>query len=88
MNDKRFHYRPFSRAIYDSSTGYLHTDLDDITDMLNELNDQADKNAELSLKFEMMEKKVDNLMCRKVMKKYGINSVEKLDQVLFNQKVW
>ena len=30
----------------------------------------------------------ENLEYRKIMDKYGIDSIEKLDQCLFNQKVW
>ena len=34
----RFEHRPFSQSIKDNLTGYLHSDLKDITDLLNEVS--------------------------------------------------
>lgn len=65
MSDKRFEHRPFSQCIKDNQTGYLHSDLEEIATLLNEM-----------------------CKCETVMRKYGIDNVEKLDQVLLNQRVW
>ena len=46
MNKKRFKYNEFSRAITDRLTGYIYTDYNDITKMLNKLNEKSNENAE------------------------------------------
>lgn len=76
----RFKDLDWGHAIEDTVTGKRYTVEDfcngELTKVLNDVNDRADRNAEKYLQF------------LKVLDKYGIGTVEKLDQVLFNQKVW
>ena len=89
MNDeKRFDYRPFSQSIYDRLTGEFYQGNDKTCNLLNELNNRADKNAEKF--FELLSvggvDPVEYQKFIKLMNKYEVSSVEKLDQMLFNQK--
>lgn len=68
---------------------------DDICKELNKLSERADKVLEsftteelLKLKWEkdINKRFADEVI--KIMNKYEIKSLEKLDQVLFNQRVW
>jgi len=52
-------------------------------DLLNKLDKRANENAEKY--FDALKK---NLEVEQVLEKYGIISIRKLDQVLFNEKVW
>ena len=111
MKNKRFEYRYFSRCIKDNKTGYLHYDMEDITRLLNSINDKADENAndyfDCGLKriktfidneyFKRMyydvqkiaiENLEENLEYRKIMKKHGIKSLERLDHILFYARKW
>ena len=87
---KRFEYRKFSQGVLDTLTGFMYQGNEQTCKLLNDLNDKADKNAELY--FELMSSggvdPNDYQAFLKLMKKYEISSVEKLDQMLFNQKVW
>ena len=108
---KRFQYRRESQSIVDELTGFIYSDLGEITDLLNQENDARNRNAEKywslvcklgnkavedisyrqkynEVKMIAIENLGENLEYRKIMKKYGIDSVEKLDQVLLNQRVW
>lgn len=89
-DEKRFDYRPFSQTIYDRLTGKFYQGNEKTCKMMNDLDDWGNKNAERY--FELLSAGgVDPIEYQKfldVMKKYGISSVEKLDQMLFNQKVW
>ena len=62
--------------ITDNLTGYTYRGNKKICDLLNQESDRADRNAEL----------LDPFLS--LMKKYEIDSVAKLDQMLMEQKVW
>ena len=76
--------------IIDNLTGFHYQGNKEICDLLNDLNDKADMNLEICDKV-IMEKKIleqYNFDVLKIMKKYEIENLEKLDQILFEQKVW
>ena len=73
---KRFEYRRTSQSIIDNLTGYIYQGDKKTCDLLNQVNDRADRNAEL----------LDPFMS--LMRKYEIDSIEKLDRVLMEQRVW
>ena len=73
---KRFKYNRTSQMITDNLTGYTYYGNRKITDLLNNLCDKNDELAELLYPFQLL------------MKKYEIDSVAKLDQMLMEQKVW
>ena len=73
---KRFKYYRMSQYIKDSLTGKIYDGNQKTCDLLNSEDERANRNAEKYLEF------------LKVLDKYGIGSVEKLDQVLFEQRVW
>ena len=76
--------------IVDNLTGFHYQGNKEICDLLNDLNDKADRNLEICDKV-IMEKKIleqYNFDVLKIMKKYEIENLEKLDQILFQQKKW
>ena len=73
---KRFHYNRTSQMITDDLTGKLYKGNQETCDLLNSEDERANRNAEKYLAF------------LKVLDKYGIGSVEKLDRVLFEQRLW
>lgn len=73
--NKRFTYDPFQHTI-DTVSGISYRGDRNVCNLLNDINDRADRNAEELSAY------------RKVMKKYGITTIEKLDRILFEQKVW
>ena len=80
---ERFEHRPFSQSIKDNLTGYLHSDLKDITDLLNDVNDKSKRIETVN------ESYLETILkLEKIMKKYGISSVEELDHILFYARVW
>ena len=97
MDAKRFKYNSTSQQITDSLTGYRYYGNKQVTDLLNEVNERADKNAEkytdllqdyhhIMVSNEIMKERLRAF--DKVMRKYHIDNVEKLDRVLFEQRVW
>lgn len=72
----RFEYRENSQGIYDSLTGFIYSDGEDICEVLNQLNNKKDELAEDNYKFMM------------ILRKYEINNLEKLDRILLEQRVW
>ena len=80
---ERFEHRPFSQSIKDNLTGYLHSDLKDITDLLNDVNDKSKRIETVNESYHETILKLE-----KIMKKYGISSVEELDHILFYARVW
>lgn len=62
--------------ITDELTGFTYHGNKKVCDLLNQESDRADRNAELYYPFKLL------------MQKYGIESVAKLDRILFEQKVW
>lgn len=76
--------------IIDNLTGFHYQGNKEICDLLNDLSDKADRNLEICDKV-IMEKKIleqYNFDVLKIMKKYEIENLEKLDQILFHQKKW
>ena len=66
--------------ITDELTGYTYYGNKKVCDLLNSLNDDAD---------EKIAKLYDeNMEVKKILQKYGIKNLEKLDKMLFEQKVW
>lgn len=76
--------------IIDNLTGFHYQGNKEICDLLNDLSDKADRNLEICDKV-IMEKKIleqYNFDVIKILKKYEIENLEKLDQILFHQKKW
>jgi len=69
--------------IVDSLTDERITGNQKTCDLLNKIDKRANENAEKY--FDALKK---NLEVEQVLEKYGIISIKKLDQVLFNEKVW
>ena len=87
---KRFKYYRQSQMIIDNITGFHYHGNKEICALSNQLNDKADMILEICDKV-IMEKKIleqYNFDVLKIMKKYEIENLEKLDQILFQQKVW
>lgn len=79
----RFKYYPSSQMIVDSLTDERITGNQKTCDLLNKIDKRANENAEKY--FDALKK---NLEVEQVLEKYGIISIRKLDQVLFNEKLW
>ena len=76
--------------IVDNMTGFHYQGNKEICELLNQLNDKADRNLEICDKV-IMEKKIleqYNFDVFKILQKYEIENLEKLDQILFEQKLW
>ena len=73
---KRYKYYSTSQTIYDDLTGDRFSGNQHTCDELNRLSEEADKYAELLYPYEYL------------MKKYGIDTVGKLDRILFEKGVW
>ena len=87
---KRFKYYRQSQMIVDNLTGFHYQGNKEICDLLNDISDKADRNIEICDKV-IMEKKIleqYNFDVIKIMQKYEIENLEKLDQILFQQKKW
>ena len=87
---KRFKYYRQSQMIVDNLTGFHYQGNKEICDLLNDESDRADMNLEICDKV-IMEKKIleqYNFDVIKILKKYEIENLEKLDQILFHQKKW
>ena len=76
MDSERFTYYSTSQMIVDNLTGYTYNGNNKICKLLNQESDRADKIVESFDKW------------YKVLHKYNIDSPEKLDQVLMNERVW
>ena len=75
--DKRFIAHPNSQYVLDDLTGnIINMNSNEVAKELNKLNNKNDELAELLYPFQLL------------MKKYEIDSVAKLDQMLMEQKVW
>ena len=79
----RFKYYATSQMIVDTLTDERIQGNQKTCDLLNKIDKRANDNAEKY--FDALKK---NLKVEQVLEKYGIISIKKLDQVLFNQKVW
>lgn len=77
MNDeKRFRYHSSVKTIYDKLTGNQYDGNKKTCDLLNEMNDRCNSNAEKYFEYKNI---CDN---------YGIHSAHKLNLVLFWRKFW
>ena len=76
MVKKRFEYYRNSQMIIDSMTGKHYSGNKKVCDLLNKESDRADRNVEM----------FDPWL--KVLRKYRIESPQKLDQILFNSRTW
>lgn len=75
--NKRFIAPPHCQYVLDDLTGnIIILTSREVAKELNKLNDKNDELAELLYPFQLL------------MKKYEIDSVAKLDQMLMEQKVW
>lgn len=79
----RYKYYPSSQMIVDTLTDERISGNQKTCDLLNKIDKRANDNAEKY--FDVLQK---NLKFENLMKKYGISSLKKLDQVLLNQRVW
>ena len=99
----RFTETVSTEVITDNVTGREYKALvdDDFLKLINSINRRADRNAELldmdkiTLEHQMIELKQLNEIylhtvkrVNKLLKKYEIQDLEKLDRILFEQKVW
>ena len=88
----RFKYK--NNQIHDELNGINYDDYDfhngELVKLLNDINRRADMNIEACDKIRMGKEVYREFDFRvlSIMKKYEIDSLEKLDQVLFEQKVW
>ena len=73
---ERFRYSKTSQIITDDLTGWTYYGNKQVCDLLNQVNNRADMNAE----------KFDEWMV--ILRKYNIHSLEKLDKVLFHSRTW
>ena len=96
---KRFKYVHYCDRIEDKVTGETYGEYEfytgEILDLMNDLSDRADKILELHTTEELLklrwQKDIYERFSKETMKilnKYGIDSLEKLDQVLMNERVW
>lgn len=76
MNEERFKYYRNSQMIIDEMTGKHYSGNKQVCDLLNQESDRADKNIEV----------FDDWF--EVLRKYHIDTPEKLDKVLFNSRTW
>ncbi len=83
---KRFEL-DYGFGIKDNLTGRRYSERSDLVELLNDVNDKADRNAEL-LDIDCVAQKEFVEKVLKIMRKYEIDSLEKLDLVLFHQRVW
>lgn len=83
MGWMRFKYYANSQMIVDTLTDERISGNQKTCDLLNKLDKRANENAEKY--FDALKK---NLEVEQVLEKYNIMSIRKLDQVLFNEKVW
>lgn len=91
IDDTRFVFYPTSNYIKDRLTGEtFFCNNRRVCLLLNKLNEKADRNAERYSEL-ASSGGVDPVEYEKflsVMKKYGISSVEKLDMILREERVW
>lgn len=99
MSDKRFTVTPtldikdnFNGRIY--PIDIVHNHPYGLCSLLNDINDRADKNAELvdmskiNLMFQVEQYRECCVKMRRLLDKYEIENLEKLDLMLMTQKVW
>ena len=92
---RRFKYFKHTQMITDSVTGYTYNGNQEICDLLNELSERGDRIIESFTTEELIKLKwqrdiyknfSDEVM--KILNKYEINSLAKLDLMLMEQEVW
>ena len=85
-----------TQIIIDNVTGEQYNALvdDDFLKLINDINRRADRNAELSDMDKMELKQLNEIYLHtvkrvnKLLKKYEIDDLEKLDRILFERGVW
>ena len=99
MTDNRFTVTPLL-DIKDNRTGetyavdVVHNHPYELCSLLNDINDRADKNAELvdmskiNLMFQVEQYRECCVKMRRLLDKYEIENLEKLDLMLMEQRVW
>ena len=99
MTDKRFTVTPLldiKDNWYDKTypVDVVHNHPYELCSLLNDINDRADKNAELvdmskiNLMFQVEQYRECCVKMRRLLDKYEIENLEKLDLMLMTQKVW
>lgn len=93
---KRFELICGASCIKDNMSGVIYedfnpvgagTDIHKICELLNKINDRADRNAEL-LDIDCVAQYHYCQEVQRILRKYGIDSLEKLDLCLMEQRVW
>ena len=84
MTEKRFEL-DYNFNIVDNLNGKRYINRKDIVKLLNDVNDRADRNAELS---DCVAQKEFCDAVQKILAKYEISNLEKLDRILLQQRVW
>ena len=89
MSNKRFEHRPFSQSIKDNLTGYLHSDLKDITDLLNQENDARNKYVDKywSLVCKLGNKAVEDISYKQMCGEMQKIAIENLEENLEYRKI-
>lgn len=96
---KRFEDLYYCNSIKDNVTGEEYNEYDfisgKVTDLLNQLSDRGDKILEAYTTEELLKLRIEKNIYEKftnetikILNKYDIESLAKLDQMLFNQRVW
>lgn len=80
---KRFQYNSTSGMILDDLTGKRYYGNNEVCKLLNEVSDHGDYIAEKYIDLSFKYKKV----CR-ILRKYNIFSLSKLDLILFYSRIW
>lgn len=92
---KRFRYFKNSQMIKDSLTGYTYVGDEETCELMNRLSERGDKILESFMTEEILKLKWQKDIYKnfsdealRVLNKYEIKSLEKLDQMLMEQRVW
>ena len=93
--NKRFEYREHSQCIMDNLTGFVYDGNRETCNLLNQLSDKNDRLVEeftdegqIKLWWEIDIRRNFDEEIMKLFRKYDIDNIRKLNQILFNQKVW
>ena len=86
---KRFEIDGFTGMIIDNLTGDIVRDYvkEEVVELLNRESERADRNAEL-LDIDCVAQYHYCQEVNRILRKYGIDSLEKLDLCLMEQRVW
>ena len=87
INEKRFEYNKTSGYITDNITGKQYNKLSEITKLLNNVNDRADKNAELLTNEDDIRRRYAQLI-RKEIKEHSMGSATFTSKKWENEEVY